>query len=203
MLRTARSLLPAAALAVALLAAARPARADDAYLLDHPDAPWWLSGQLNAIGQAQPGFHAPYTGDTRGYTLGVTVEYAEPAWAVRVGELVMPTVANGIDYDLDIAHARGENLELELHDDRRHVEREAPSIEGSTPRSEDTHRSRSCRFFRHSGNGVLYTFHAPLRHRGSTGRRREGMDATSLAPRGRCLRQQPAATGHVRCRNQR
>jgi len=253
-------LLRAAALAVAVVAAASPVRADDGYLLDHPDAPWWLSGQLNAIGQAQPGFHAPYTGDnsfrpddhaalsfvitayagyevtpttaiviagesagggglsdaigiagftnldvvrnptlgaapylgrafvdqviplsdtrpprdrdplhvlralperrieiragklstvdvfdvnavgsdshlqfmnwavdnngaydyaadTRGYTLGLTVEYAEPGWAVRFGELAMPTVANGIDYDLDLAHARGENLELELHDD--------------------------------------------------------------------------------------
>jgi hypothetical protein len=28
----------------------------------------------------------------------------------------MPTVANGIDYDTDLAHARGENLELELRD---------------------------------------------------------------------------------------
>jgi high affinity Mn2+ porin len=253
-------LLRAAALAAAVLAAARPARADDAILLDHPDAPWWLSGQLNVIGQAQPGFHAPYTGDnsfrpdshgavsfvatgyagyeitpitaiviagesagggglsdaigiagftnldvvrnptlgaapylarafvdqviplsdtrpphdrdplhvlralperrieiragklstveqfdlnavgsdshlqflswavdnngaydyaadTRGYTLGVTAEYAEPGWSLRLGELAMPTVANGIDYDLDLAHARGENVELELHGD--------------------------------------------------------------------------------------
>src|SRR5262245_61368659 len=37
-------------------------RADDS-LFAHPDAAWWLSGQLNLIGQAQPGFHAPYTGD--------------------------------------------------------------------------------------------------------------------------------------------
>src|SRR5262249_33454368 len=51
--------------------------------------------------------------------LGVTIEYAAPSWAVRFGELTMPTVANGIDYDTDIAHARGENLELELHDDVR------------------------------------------------------------------------------------
>ncbi len=260
MTRARRPLLRAA-LAVAVLAAVRPARADDdATLLDHPDAPWWLSGQLNVIGQAQPGFHAPYTGDnsfrpdshgavsfvatayagyeltpttaiviapesagggglsdalglagftnldvvrnptlgtapylarafidqiiplsdtrqahdrdplhvlrtlperrieiragklstveqfdlnavgsdshlqfmnwaidnngaydyaadTRGYTLGVTAEYAEPAWSLRLGELLMPTVANGIDYDFDIAHARGENVELELHDD--------------------------------------------------------------------------------------
>ena len=235
------------------------ARADDAYLFDHPDAAWWLSGQLNVIGQAQPGFHAPYSGDnsfrdsdhaaislvatvyagyeltpttaiviagesagggglsdalglagfsnldvvrnptlgaapylgrafvdqiiplsaarsprdrdplhllralperrieiragklstadafdvnaigsdshlqfmnwaidnsgaydyaadTRGYTLGAIVEYAAPRWALRFGELAMPTVANGIDYDFDLAHARGENLELELHE---------------------------------------------------------------------------------------
>jgi hypothetical protein len=241
---------------------ARPplARADDTYLLDHPDAAWWLSGQLNVIGQAQPGFHAPYSGDnsfrsddhaavslvatvyagyeltpttaivvagesaaggglsdalgiagftnldvvrnptlgaapylgrafvdqviplsdarqprdrdplhllralperrielragklstadafdvntvgsdshlqfmnwaidnnaaydyaadTRGYTLGAIAEYAEPRWALRLGELAMPTVANGIDYDPDVAHARGENVELELHDE--------------------------------------------------------------------------------------
>src|SRR5215468_5168691 len=53
-----------AALAAALVGALPSrARADDAYLLDHPDAAWWLSGQLNVIGQAQPGFHAPYSGD--------------------------------------------------------------------------------------------------------------------------------------------
>jgi high affinity Mn2+ porin len=240
--------------------AAHAGDADDASLFDHPDAAWWLSGQLNVIGQAQPGFHAPYTGensfrrddhaavslvatvfagyevtpttaivvagesagggglsdalgiagftnldvvrnptlgtapylgrafveqiiplspdraahdrdplhvlravparriairagklstadvfdlnsvgsdshlqfmnwaidnnaaydyaaDTRGYTLGATIEYAEPGWAVRFGELLMPKVANGIDYDFDVAHARGENLELELHDE--------------------------------------------------------------------------------------
>jgi hypothetical protein len=259
MTRAEHRLLRTAALAVTLLAA-RPARADDAYLLDHPDAPWWLSAQLNVIGQAQPGFHAPYTGDnsfrpdshgavsfvatvytgyeltpttaivfapesagggglsdalgiagytnldvvrnptlgtapyiarayvvqviplsdnrsphdrdpihvlrtlperrieihagklstveafdlnavgsdshlqfmnwavcnnaaydyaadTRGYTLGVTAEYVEPGWSLRLGELLMPTVANGIDYDFNAAHARGENLELELHDE--------------------------------------------------------------------------------------
>ena len=55
-----------------------------------------------------------YAADTRGYTLGVVVEYHDADWALRFGELLMPTVANGIDYDFDIAHARGENLELEL-----------------------------------------------------------------------------------------
>jgi len=57
-----------------------------------------------------------YAADTRGYTLGAIVEYIDPLWAVRFGELLMPTVANGIDYDFDIANARGENLEVELHD---------------------------------------------------------------------------------------
>jgi len=55
-----------------------------------------------------------YAADTRGYTLGVTVEYDDAAFAVRLGVLLMPTVANGIDYDWDLAHARGQNLELEL-----------------------------------------------------------------------------------------
>jgi hypothetical protein len=243
---------------VMLLGLAGPARADDAYVVDHPDAPWWLSGQVNVISQAQPGFHSPYAGansfqpgdhsqtsyvetvyagyevltwtaivvapesagggglsdalglagftnldvvrnpalgpapyigrayvdqiipigdgvatvertplrifrklparrieiragklstvdvfeqntvggdshlqfmnwtidnngaydyaaDTRGYTLGATIEYASPLWAVRFGEMLMPTVANGIDYDFDLANARGENLEVEGH----------------------------------------------------------------------------------------
>src|SRR5262249_43720201 len=57
-----------------------------------------------------------YAADTRGYTLGVIIEYIAPLWAVRFGEMLMPTVANGIDYDFDIANARGEQLELELHE---------------------------------------------------------------------------------------
>jgi high affinity Mn2+ porin len=57
-----------------------------------------------------------YAADTRGYSLGVTIEYDSPLWALRFGEMLMPTVANGIDYDYDITNARGENLELEVHD---------------------------------------------------------------------------------------
>ncbi len=57
-----------------------------------------------------------YAADTRGYTLGAIVEYIDPLWAVRFGEMLMPKVANGIDYDYDIANARGENLEVEIHD---------------------------------------------------------------------------------------
>jgi hypothetical protein len=57
-----------------------------------------------------------YAADTRGYTYGAVVEYAEPLWAVRYGMLLMPTVANGSEFDTDLAHARGENLELEMHE---------------------------------------------------------------------------------------
>jgi high affinity Mn2+ porin len=248
-------------IAVALVTASSIAVADDddAYLLPHPDEPWWLSGQVNSILQAQPGFHSPYEGDnslrpdnhhatsyvatiyagyeltpttaivvagesaggnglstalglagftnldvvrnptlgptpyvgrafvdqviplsttwvtsdrnplrilrrvperrieirvgkmgivdsfdannvgtdshlqfmnwaidnngaydyaadTRGYTLGAVVEYAAPSWAIRYGIGLMPTVANGIDYDHDVANARGEQLEVELHE---------------------------------------------------------------------------------------
>jgi len=56
-----------------------------------------------------------YAADTRGYTLGGVVDYVEPRFAVRYGLFLMPTVANGIDYDFGLTHARGENLELELH----------------------------------------------------------------------------------------
>lgn len=242
---------------LALVLATSVARADDAYLVDHPDARWWLSAQANFILQAQPGFHSPYEGDnslrpddhaqlsyvttvfagyeltptttfiltgesagggglstalglagftnldvvrnpslgptpyigraiidqiiplgdsqpsdrnplrifhrvpahrieirggkvstvdffdlntvgtdshyqfmnwtidnngaydyaadTRGYTLGAEIEYVAPLWAIRYGAMLMPTVANGIDYDFDLAKARGEQLEVEEH----------------------------------------------------------------------------------------
>lgn len=38
-----------------------------------------------------------YAADTRGYSLGAIIEYAEPLWAIRPGGLLMPTVATGID----------------------------------------------------------------------------------------------------------
>ena len=56
-----------------------------------------------------------YAADTRGYTYAAIVEYDTPSWALRFGEALMPTVANGIDIDWNIARARAENLELELH----------------------------------------------------------------------------------------
>jgi high affinity Mn2+ porin len=56
-----------------------------------------------------------YAADTRGYTYGLVVEYYAKSWAARFGEMLMPTVANGIQLDWNIARARGENFEAEFH----------------------------------------------------------------------------------------
>jgi hypothetical protein len=56
-----------------------------------------------------------YAADTRGYTYAAIAEYDASKWSLRFGEALMPTVANGIDMDWNIARARAENLELELH----------------------------------------------------------------------------------------
>ena len=56
-----------------------------------------------------------YAADTRGYTYGLVAEYYAKSWAARFGEMLMPTVANGIDLDWNIARARGENFEVEFH----------------------------------------------------------------------------------------
>ena len=55
-----------------------------------------------------------YAADTRGYTYGIVVEYDTPGWSVRAAEALMPTVANGIDFDWNITRARGENVEFEV-----------------------------------------------------------------------------------------
>jgi hypothetical protein len=54
-----------------------------------------------------------YAADTRGYTYGLVAEYYDGPWAARFGEMLMPTVANGIKLDWDLARARGENFEVE------------------------------------------------------------------------------------------
>jgi high affinity Mn2+ porin len=56
-----------------------------------------------------------YAADTRGYTYGFVTEYYARSWAARFGEMLMPTVANGILLDWNIARARGENFEVEYH----------------------------------------------------------------------------------------
>jgi high affinity Mn2+ porin len=54
-----------------------------------------------------------YAADTRGYTWGLMVELNQPDWSIRVASVLVPTVANGIDFDTNIGQARGDNLELE------------------------------------------------------------------------------------------
>jgi hypothetical protein len=56
-----------------------------------------------------------YAADTRGYTYGFLAEFYAKTWAARFGEMLMPTVANGITLDWDLARARGENFEVEYH----------------------------------------------------------------------------------------
>ena len=56
-----------------------------------------------------------YAADTRGYTYGLVIEYYDRAWVARFGEMLMPTVANGITLDWNISRAAGQNFELEYH----------------------------------------------------------------------------------------
>lgn len=55
-----------------------------------------------------------YAADTRGYTMGVILDYEDRNWGLRFGELLMPQVANGPNLSWDIANSRAENIELEL-----------------------------------------------------------------------------------------
>ena len=55
-----------------------------------------------------------YAADTRGYTYGLVVEYQGPRIEARLGEMLMPKVANGIDLDFDFTRSRADNLELEI-----------------------------------------------------------------------------------------
>jgi hypothetical protein len=56
-----------------------------------------------------------YAADTRGYTYGLVAEYYDRSFALRYGEMLMPTVANGLNLDWNISRARSRNVELELH----------------------------------------------------------------------------------------
>jgi high affinity Mn2+ porin len=56
-----------------------------------------------------------YAADTRGYTYGLVAELYAGNWAARFGEMLMPTVANGITLDWDLARAHSENFEVEYH----------------------------------------------------------------------------------------
>jgi high affinity Mn2+ porin len=56
-----------------------------------------------------------YAADTRGYTVGVEMEYHDRGWVMRFAEVLMPRIANGIQYDWKISRSRAENFELESH----------------------------------------------------------------------------------------
>lgn len=56
-----------------------------------------------------------YAADTRGYTFAAMLEYHDGWWTARFAEALMPKVANGIHLDADIARARSENIEFEIH----------------------------------------------------------------------------------------
>ena len=55
-----------------------------------------------------------YAADTRGYTVGVVVDYEERNWGIRFAEGLMPKVANGIDLVWRPWQAHAENCEFEL-----------------------------------------------------------------------------------------
>ena len=56
-----------------------------------------------------------YAADTRGFTYAALLEYHAPRLVLRFAEALMPKVANGIHLDADLARARAENAEVELH----------------------------------------------------------------------------------------
>ena len=55
-----------------------------------------------------------YAADTRGYTYGMMIEYQQPRFGARFGEMLMPKVANGINLDWDLLRAHSENAEFEF-----------------------------------------------------------------------------------------
>ena len=56
-----------------------------------------------------------YAADTRGFTYAALVEFHDRNYVIRFAEALMPKVANGINLDADLARARAENVEFEIH----------------------------------------------------------------------------------------
>ncbi|HVM76256.1 MAG TPA: carbohydrate porin [Candidatus Saccharimonadales bacterium] len=56
-----------------------------------------------------------YAADTRGFTYAALVEFHDRNYIIRFAEALMPKVANGISLDADLARARAENVEFEIH----------------------------------------------------------------------------------------
>jgi high affinity Mn2+ porin len=55
-----------------------------------------------------------YAADTRGYTVGLTLDFEDRNWGFRFAEALMPKVANGIDLVWKAWQAHAENFEYEL-----------------------------------------------------------------------------------------
>jgi high affinity Mn2+ porin len=53
-----------------------------------------------------------FAADTRGYSNGIAAAWIHPLWAVRVGSLQMPVVANGNNFDSHLRNGRGDQAEL-------------------------------------------------------------------------------------------
>jgi high affinity Mn2+ porin len=58
-----------------------------------------------------------YPADTRGYTWGLALEYALGIWRIRGAAVLVPRVANGLEFDSNLGKAHGVALENELHYD--------------------------------------------------------------------------------------
>lgn len=73
---------------------------DDLYLAPHPAKQWWLSGQLNVIAQAQPGFHSPYRGDNSfrpdDHTVELGFDVTTGPWGRSRDQFGLAAVTNGI-----------------------------------------------------------------------------------------------------------
>jgi high affinity Mn2+ porin len=69
-----------------------------------------------------------YAADTRGYTVGGSIEYDDHNWAFRYGIFSMPTVANGIDLDWAWSRAHGQNWEADWYGSLIHGRRGATRI---------------------------------------------------------------------------
>jgi high affinity Mn2+ porin len=55
-----------------------------------------------------------YAADTRGYTVGLTLDYEDRNWGFRFAEVLMPKIANGIDLVWRPWQVHAENFEYEL-----------------------------------------------------------------------------------------
>lgn len=53
--------------------------------------------------------------EIRGYNLGITANWVNPTWSVRIGSFAMPTVPGGADLAYNLSDAHSEQIEFEIH----------------------------------------------------------------------------------------